>query len=268
MQTKRFIAVASLFLVFGSADAQTWQTNSGNMYLSSGNLGIGTSTPGFLFTVNTGLVTNTISPLGMFGYSGIASNRSILIEQIGNSSTANQYLFLNGGLGTSSTVATPTVTSSYASAFGFESNDNNLNIITAGAGTNVFPVRAMSFLPSGNVLIGKTTQINSGYILDVNGNERVNEVVVNTTGADYVFDTDRQLPSLKVLEAYVKDHHHLPGIASAAQMREEGVSLGESQTALLAKIEELTLYLIQQNKTLEEQQKRIDKLEKLLAEKN
>jgi hypothetical protein len=267
MQTKCFLTAVLIFLLLSKANAQTWSTLGGNMYLSSGNLGIGTSTPGFVITVNAGLIANTISPLGMFGFSGLATDRSIVFEQLGNSSSATQYFFLNGTLGTSSAFGSPTLTSAYAPSFGFESNDNNLNIITGTNGTNITPVRAMSFLPSGNVLIGKTTQTNSSYKLDVNGSVRVNEIVVNLTGADYVFGGDYKLLSLQAVEAYIKEHHHLPEIAPARQMQDEGVNLGENQTALLRKIEELTLYVIQQNKKLERQQKRIDKLEKFLKQK-
>jgi hypothetical protein len=267
MQTKRFIAVALLFLAFGRTDAQTWLMNSGNMYLSSGNLGIGTSTPSFLITATAGYVANTPSPLVMIGYSGSASDRSFVFEQLGTSSAATNYFFLNGGLGSASTLAAPTITADAVPGFGFECNNSNLNIITAAGGTNVMPIRAMSFLGNGNVLIGKTTQTNSSYILDVNGPARVNELVVNATGADFVFERGYKLPSLSALEAYVGEHHHLPEIATAKQMQEEGVNLGENQTALLRKIEELTLYVIQQNKKLEKEQKRIDRLEKLLKQK-
>lgn len=267
MQTKILITAVLLFLVVGTASAQ-WTLSSGVEYTTSGNVGIGTSTPGFLLTVNAGIVANTISPLASFGYSGIATNRSILFEQLGNSSSVSQYFFLNGGLGSSSTFGSPTLTSNYASGFGFECSDNNLNILTAANGTNVSPVRAMSFLPSGNVLIGKTTQTNSSYVLDVNGPVRANEVVVNTTGADFVFGKEYKLLPLQAVEAYIKQHQHLPEIAPAAQMQKDGVSVGENQTALLRKIEELTLYVIQQNKTLEKQQKRIDRLERIVRQKN
>lgn len=130
----------------------------------------------------------------------------------------------------------------------------------------------------GNILIGKPSQTNASYMLDVNGNARANQVVVNTTGADYVFDPGYSLHSLHDVERYITKEHHLPGIAPAAQMQQDGLDLGDNQTRLLAKIEELTLYLIQQNKetqalkekikTLEERnhiledlEKRIEKLE-------
>ena len=120
---------------------------------------------------------------------------------------------------------------------------------------------ALNINNSGNVLIGKTAQTNSTYKLDVSGNARVNEVVVNTTGADYVFDSTYHLPALSDLNDYIRLHHHLPGIASAEQMQEKGLDLGNNQTQMLAKIEEITLYIIRQDKANEALKERIRQLE-------
>jgi hypothetical protein len=120
---------------------------------------------------------------------------------------------------------------------------------------------ALVSIPTSHVLIGKTSQANSGYILDVNGNGRFNQVVVNTSGADYVFDPGYQLPALRDLESFLIKEHHLPGIAPAAQMQEEGISLGDNQTRLLAKIEELTLYLIEENKRSAALQEKVEQLQ-------
>jgi len=102
-------------------------------------------------------VANTVSPLAIFGYSTIPSKRSIVFEQLGNTNTATQYFFLNGGLGSNSVLGSPYLTSMYAPSFGMESSDANLSILTAPQGTKVTPVRAMTFLAGGNVLIGKTS---------------------------------------------------------------------------------------------------------------
>ena len=68
--------------------------------------------------------------------------------------------------------------------------------------------------------------------------------------------------------AYITEHHHLPGIPSETEVRERGISLGEMQSKLLAKIEELTLHMIgagERNIRLEQQnlelQRRIARLE-------
>lgn len=104
----------------------------------------------------------------------------------------------------------------------------------------------------GNVLIGKTSQSNNTYKLDVNGNVRANKIVVNTTGADFVFEKKYPLMDLSTLEKYINENQHLPGIETAKQMQANGVDLGDNQTKLLQKIEELTLYVIEQQKQMEE----------------
>jgi hypothetical protein len=126
----------------------------------------------------------------------------------------------------------------------------------------------MAILTNGNVLIGKTSQTNTVYKLDVAGKIRADEIVVNTTGADFVFEPTYKLRSLAELEAFIKTNKHLPEIAPAKEMQENGVSAGEMQSKLLQKVEELTLYMIEQQKIIEqlnikvkEQDDRIKELE-------
>ena len=87
--------------------------------------------------------------------------------------------------------------------------------------------------------------------LSVNGNIRSKEVVVETGWADYVFDDGYKLPSLQVVEKYIDSSNHLPGIPSALDIQTNGLKLGELQTKMMAKIEELTLYVIKLNKEIE-----------------
>ena len=105
----------------------------------------------------------------------------------------------------------------------------------------------MTFLNQ-NVLIGKTSQQNSDYKLDVSGPIRANEIKVNLSGADFVFEQDYRLRSLEEVEMFISKNKHLPEIAPANEMEKDGASLGELNTKLLQKIEELTLYMIEQNK--------------------
>jgi hypothetical protein len=87
------------------------------------------------------------------------------------------------------------------------------------------------------------------------------EVIVSSTGADYVFGPDYRLPSLTEVAAYIADHHHLPDIPSAAEMKKKGVGVADMQAKLLAKIEELTLHMIQAEKENRELRERIARLE-------
>lgn len=88
------------------------------------------------------------------------------------------------------------------------------------------------------------------------------EVKVTTTPtADFVFAENYDLPKLEKVEKYIKEKKHLPEIASAKEMEKEGVNVGEFQIKLLQKIEELTLYTIEQNKQIKQQQEQIKQLE-------
>jgi hypothetical protein len=87
------------------------------------------------------------------------------------------------------------------------------------------------------------------------------EIIVSSTGADYVFGPDYRLPSLTEVAAYIADHHHLPDIPSAADMKAKGVGVADMQAKLLAKIEELTLHMIQSEKENHELRERIARLE-------
>lgn len=95
----------------------------------------------------------------------------------------------------------------------------------------------------------------SNYSLFVDGGILTEEVRVslksNWQWADYVFEKDYDLKSLNEVEDYIHTNGHLPNVPSAAQVAEEGIELGEMTKIQQEKIEELTLYLIQQQKEIE-----------------
>ena len=72
------------------------------------------------------------------------------------------------------------------------------------------------------------------------------------TWPDYVFASEYQLMSLEEVEQYIQQHKYLPDVPSADEVAKNGLELGESQAALLRKVEELTLYLIEQNRPIEQ----------------
>lgn len=117
---------------------------------------------------------------------------------------------------------------------------------------------AMQLTDGGNLLIGKTSQSNNAYKVDVGGKIRANEIVVNTTGADFVFENGYRLRPIAELEKFVKQNKHLPEIPMAKTMQQEGVGVSELQTKLLQKVEELTLYIIQQQKEIDKLKKKLD----------
>jgi hypothetical protein len=106
---------------------------------------------------------------------------------------------------------------------------------------------------NGNIGIG-TDNPNPYYKLSVNGFVRAKEIRVNTDWADYVFENDYSLKPLAEVEEYIQQHKHLPGIKDAATLQKEGVDISAMQTKMMEKIEELTLYLIQANKQIEQLQ--------------
>ena len=128
----------------------------------------------------------------------------------------------------------------------------------------------MRVLENGKVGIGTTT-FETDDKLAVNGKIRCEEVeVIANVLPDFVFEkyytgestlkADYIMPTLEEVETYIKANHHLPEVPSAAKVKEDGLQLKEMTTLLLQKIEELTLYTI-------EQEKRIIALEDKLAEK-
>ena len=119
-----------------------------------------------------------------------------------------------------------------------------------GGGSNTEKMRVTG---GGNVLIGRTTQQNTAYMLDVNGAAHATSVVVNANGADFVFDPTYHLNTLSFVEKYINQKHHLPEIPSAKQMQADGLNVGNNQIKLLQKVEELTLYLIEKDKQINNQ---------------
>ena len=119
-----------------------------------------------------------------------------------------------------------------------------------------------------NVALGTSNP--QGYKLAVNGNAIFTRVVVKPLAnwPDYVFEKGYVLPDLTELERLVHQYHHLPGIASERDIRQEGMDVGEQQAALLKKVEELTLYLIRENKSLNEENKQIVEEQKRISAQN
>lgn len=142
-------------------------------------------------------------------------------------------------------------TSSPYYAFHVVSNVDSMGMGRAGGTKSLLYVRA-----DGNVGIGTT---NPQAKLAVNGeifSKRVK--VTQEVWADFVFDEGYRLPGLSEVENYIKNNKHLPEIPSAAEVEKEGLDVGEMNRRLLQKVEELTLYLIDQQKqitALQEQNK-------------
>lgn len=194
---------------------------------STGNVGIGTNSP-----------TNKLE-VRSDGSGTVWAGRIAL-----SNSTVDRQVFLGTYNGSAVAGAHNFALSAWAPLYVNTTNgiSDGTDVILAGAGY---------------VGIGTATP---SHKLAVNGSVRAKEVIVDTGWADYVFADDYELKALAEVEAHIKAKRHLPGIPSAAEVAEHGVSIGEMQAKLLAKVEELTLYMIElkkENAELREQMKRI-----------
>jgi hypothetical protein len=100
--------------------------------------------------------------------------------------------------------------------------------------------------------VGVATSNTLGYRLAVNGSAIATKVVVKAKNnwPDYVFHTNYRLRPLSEVEQYINQNHHLPEVVSAEEVDKNGLDVGDNQAALLKKIEELTLYVIEQDKQI------------------
>ncbi len=93
---------------------------------------------------------------------------------------------------------------------------------------------------------GSQYVVPSGYKLAVGGKIIAEELVIKLQSSwpDYVFSNDYNIMQLSDVELYIKENGHLPSVPNAEQIKENGVEIGEMNSLLLKKIEELTLYII------------------------
>jgi len=118
---------------------------------------------------------------------------------------------------------------------------------------NYFAQTTNTLPPTGNVGIGTTAV--SGFKLSVEGNVRARSVQVdatNITWYDYIFAKNYKLKSLTEVEKYINKNQHLPEVPSTKEVKENGIDLAKMNAILLKKVEELTLYMIQMNKEIEQ----------------
>ena len=145
--------------------------------------------------------------------------------------------------------------------------DNSVGQMTISTMKHGTMTEAIRVDANGGVAINSPTGA-FGYQLAVNGSAIFTSATVKSSGnwPDYVFQPSYALPSLESVSKYIQAHHRLPDMPSADSVASKGLDLGDNQAALLKKIEELTLYVIDQNKKLADQQERIDKLERLVGQ--
>ncbi|BBM86604.1 hypothetical protein [Candidatus Uabimicrobium amorphum] len=119
-------------------------------------------------------------------------------------------------------------------------------------GMNTAPVKDFTLAVNGRIGIGVTKLADAATKLAVKGKITAEEVriVKMDNWADFVFADDYKLLPIDQLEQSIKRNRHLPDIPSVREVKEQGIQLGEMQAKLLQKIEELTLYTIEQEKKI------------------
>jgi hypothetical protein len=149
----------------------------------------------------------------------------------------------------------------YGNAGGFADIyvDGNIGVhlsAYSGAGASYFLTTRLG--------IGTT---NPDATLTVKGTIHAQEVKVDlAVPADFVFESDYKLMPLAEVEKYVKAQKHLPEIPSGKTIKENGLNMGEMQNKLLQKVEELTLYTIEQDKQIQVQNKKLEEQDKKNAD--
>ena len=150
--------------------------------------------------------------------------------------------------------------------FGDQSGQNNVNYGFVLAPWRDGGSSGLRIDQSGSVSIATNITDPNSKLL-VNGRIRARKVRVDTdTWPDYVFNQDYQLPPITEVAAFIQKHKHLPGVPSASEVKQSGIDLGDNQEVLLKKIEELTLYIIDQQKQIDELKKKNDRIETLAKE--
>lgn len=249
-------------------------SNSGTANTSTGNTFIGyysgfasTSSTGNVFSgYQSGRSTTTGSTNTFYGYQSGYSNVTgfgnvFLGAQAGYNETGSNKLYIDN-----SNVSTPLIYGDFsANRVGINSLPNSTHTLTVGGTVHATAfyqggqqvamwntVGADVNYTSGNVSIGTANPY--GYKLAVAGKIISEEVVIKLQAAwpDYVFESDYQLMPLAEVAKYIKANKHLPNVPDAAEIKKNGVEVGEMNVILLKKMEEMTLYVIELEKRIKE----------------
>lgn len=205
---------------------------------TTSNIGIAVTDPNEKLTIDGNI--NLINPVNVYRKIGFTTTDSFSNAQTNNIPIANYGMTMSKF---DSSSPSPTVSFS---------GWNGINFYTNTA-------ERMKISSSGKVGIDVTTfptnPLYANYKLFVKGGILTDEIRVslssNGTWADYVFYDKYKLMPLSEVETFIATNKHLPNVPSAKQVKEDGINVSEMFRIQQEKIEELTLYIIEQNKKIE-----------------
>lgn len=209
----------------GGGGGSNWTVSGSNIYRPTGYVGIGTTNPRERLSIDG----NTGRPINF---------------HIGGSQNIYSNAYYD--------VSDKRAKTGPAYAINFSSSRMAFRVAGSGAANSQISWNeVISINTDGNVGIGTTNP--QGYKLAVNGKILAKEIKIELSvpSSDYVFEPDYPLMPLGELEQFVASKKHLPEVPSAEEFSKNGYSIGEMDDLLLRKIEELTLYIIQQQKEID-----------------
>ena len=276
-------------------DDNDWSVSGSNVYKSDGYVGIGITNPQYSLDVSGQIRFSSLTTSGddpkmlVVNQNGLLENADIPennifsenIQMRGNYITHDGdnegiYIAANGnvGINTNDPNTLLHVASSGNTEARISANNSSISrlwttnaLFAYGFGvdadgkghiwSNVNNPKSLLTFYQDKVGIGEITGMPGEYRLYVEGGIMTEKVRVKLQGewADYVFDENYDLMSLSEVESFIKENKHLPDVPSAKEVKKEGMDVGEMNSVLLKKIEELTLHIIELEKKVNELQK-------------
>lgn len=238
---------------------------TGNSYVLNGNVGVGTANPTAKLEIIASAITGseTLLKLGVGDapqdYLKIAnitqSNGQFIPALQGYHVSDNRAaLYLTGSVELANDIGTEPIM-----VFDSRLSDSSIKNRPLFSWDS-YGNKKMTLTSNGSLGIGTTTT--GTHKLAVEGSIGAREVKVQATGwADFVFKKEYNLPTLEEVEKHIAEKGHLENIPSEEEVLKNGINLGEMNAKLLQKIEEMTLYMITQNKQIIDLQQRLEKVE-------